>query len=79
MPPSVRRYAWFVVLGRILGLGFFAGYTVPLTVVTCARALDEIAAAPGVPAGPVATLAIIANIVADIVYAVVDPRIRLDA
>ena len=76
VPPSVRRYAWFVVLGRILGLGFFAGYTVPLTVVTCARALDEIAAAPGVPAGPVAILAIIALGWALYLYVFVTRRIR---
>jgi hypothetical protein len=52
---SVRVYAWFLVAGRVLGLGFFALYTVPITVAVCRRSLAE-------PPGwqPVATLALVA-------------------
>jgi hypothetical protein len=52
---SVRVYAWFLVVGRVLGLGFFAAYTVPVTVAVCRRALAE-------PPGwqPVAALAVVA-------------------
>ncbi|MFI6923412.1 hypothetical protein ACIBIZ_25985 [Nonomuraea spiralis] len=51
---SVRVYAWFLVVGRVLGLAFFALYTVPVTVAVCRRALAE-------PPGwqPVATLAVV--------------------
>ncbi|MGW0810696.1 hypothetical protein [Nonomuraea sp. NPDC002799] len=52
---SVRVYAWFVVAGRVLGLAFFALYTVPITVAVGRQALAE-------PPGwqPVATLALVA-------------------
>ncbi|WP_067135814.1 PqqD family peptide modification chaperone [Microtetraspora malaysiensis] len=56
---GVRRYAWFLVVGRVLGLAFFAGYTIPVTVAACRGALDELAASPG-SLGPLATLMIIA-------------------
>ncbi|WP_049573220.1 hypothetical protein [Nonomuraea sp. SBT364] len=55
---SVRVYAWFLVVGRALGLAFFAGYTVPVTVAICRRSLEELAG----PGGwrPVAALAVVA-------------------
>lgn len=52
---SVRVYAWFLVVGRVLGLGFFALYTVPITVTLVRRAVAEL---PGWP--PVAALALLA-------------------
>ncbi|MGW0481548.1 hypothetical protein [Nonomuraea sp. NPDC003214] len=54
---GVRVYAWFLVAGRVLGLAFFACYTVPVTVAICRRSLEELAG----PGGwrPVATLAVV--------------------
>ncbi|MEW9554341.1 hypothetical protein [Nonomuraea sp. NPDC050783] len=52
---SVRAYAWFLVAGRVLGLAFFALYTVPITAEVCRRSL---AGPPGWQ--PVATLALVA-------------------
>ncbi|MER7503168.1 hypothetical protein AB0L05_22890 [Nonomuraea pusilla] len=56
---GVRAYAWFLVVGRVLGLAFFAAYTVPVTVAVCRRSLEELDA--GAPAWqPAATLAVVA-------------------
>ncbi|GAA3255076.1 hypothetical protein [Nonomuraea helvata] len=55
-PLSVRVYAWFLVLGRVLGLGFFAAYTVPVTMAVCRQSIAEL---PGWQ--PVATLALVAT------------------
>ncbi|WP_433429841.1 PqqD family protein [Nonomuraea sp. CA-141351] len=52
---SVRVYAWFLVAGRVLGLGFFALYTVPITLAVVRRSVAEL---PGWQ--PVATLALVA-------------------
>ncbi|MFC4111280.1 hypothetical protein [Nonomuraea zeae] len=52
---SVRVYAWFLVAGRVLGLGFFALYTLPITVEVCRRSVAEL---PGWQ--PVAALALVA-------------------
>ncbi|MDA0634193.1 hypothetical protein OUY22_12270 [Nonomuraea sp. MCN248] len=54
---SVRVYAWFLVVGRVLGLAFFAFYTVPITVAVCGRAAAELAA--GSWWEPMTTLAVI--------------------
>ncbi|WP_433514891.1 hypothetical protein ACQP2T_04285 [Nonomuraea sp. CA-143628] len=54
-PLSVRVYAWFLVIGRVLGLGFFAVYTVPVTMAVCRQSIAEL---PGWQ--PVATLALVA-------------------
>ncbi|MEU6721871.1 hypothetical protein ABZ897_61440 [Nonomuraea sp. NPDC046802] len=54
-PLSVRVYAPFLVVGRVLGLGFFAVYTVPLMVAVCQQSIAEL---PGWQ--PVATLALVA-------------------
>ncbi|MGW2220014.1 hypothetical protein ACWCSD_33925 [Nonomuraea sp. NPDC001684] len=53
-PRGVRVYAWFLVAGRVLGLAFFALYTVPVTVAVCRRAVEEL---PGWQ--PVAALAVV--------------------
>ncbi|MDA0644226.1 MULTISPECIES: hypothetical protein [Nonomuraea] len=55
---SVRVYAWFVVVGRVLGLAFFALYTVPITVAVVRRAMGELAS--GALWEPVAALVVIA-------------------
>jgi putative peptide zinc metalloprotease protein len=54
---SVRVYAWFLVVGRVLGLAFFAFYTVPITLAVCRQAVAELAA--GSVWQPVATLVVI--------------------
>jgi hypothetical protein len=52
---SVRVYAWFLAAGRVLGLAFFALYTVPITAEVCRRSVAEL---PGWQ--PVAALALVA-------------------
>ncbi|MEU6799016.1 hypothetical protein ABZ907_45610 [Nonomuraea wenchangensis] len=54
-PRSVRVYAPFLVIGRVLGLAFFAVYTVPVMVAVCRQSIAEL---PGWQ--PVATLALVA-------------------
>ncbi|NUR88125.1 MAG: hypothetical protein HOY71_28900 [Nonomuraea sp.] len=51
---AVRVYAWFLIVGRVLGLGFFALYTVPVTVAVCRRSIEEL---PGWQ--PVTALAVV--------------------
>ncbi|MEU7894979.1 PqqD family protein [Nonomuraea sp. NPDC049152] len=53
---GVRVYAWFLVGGRVLGLAFLLGYTVPITVAVCGQAVAEL----GTSVQPLLTLAIVA-------------------
>ncbi|MET9340567.1 hypothetical protein [Nonomuraea sp. NPDC003804] len=55
-PRSVRIYAWFVIAGRVLGLAFLLGYTVPITIAVCRQAVAEL----GTSVQPLLTLAIVA-------------------
>ncbi|WP_336206751.1 hypothetical protein [Nonomuraea sp. LPB2021202275-12-8] len=56
---GVRAYAWFLVVGRVLGVAFFAAYTVPVTVAVCRQSLAELAGT-GSAWQPIATLAVVA-------------------
>lgn len=40
-PVGVRVYAWFLMAGRVLGLAFLVGYTIPITVAVCRQAVAE--------------------------------------
>lgn len=42
-PKGVRAYAWFLIAGQMLGIVYFAGYTVPVTVVLAREALHQLA------------------------------------
>ncbi|WP_431901702.1 hypothetical protein [Nonomuraea sp. bgisy101] len=55
-PRGVRVYAWFLIAGRVLGLAFLLGYTVPITLAVCGQAFAEL----GTSVQPVLTLAIVA-------------------
>ncbi|WP_147425137.1 hypothetical protein [Bailinhaonella thermotolerans] len=72
---GVRAYARFLVVGRVLGLAFFAGYMVPITVAACARAWEEYQASPG-SLTPLATIAVIAAGWLLYVYVFVRQRLR---
>jgi putative peptide zinc metalloprotease protein len=45
-PAAVRAYSWFLVVGQILGISYFAGYTIPVTVTVFREALTGLSQAP---------------------------------
>ncbi|MFE3451067.1 hypothetical protein ACFXJ8_19305 [Nonomuraea sp. NPDC059194] len=71
-PRAVRTYAWFLVAGRVLGLAYLLGYTVPITVAVCRQALAEL----GSSVLPLLTLAIVAFGWGLYLWVFIRPRLR---
>jgi hypothetical protein len=46
VPAAVRAYSWFLVIGQILGISYFVGYTIPVTVTVFREALTGLIQAP---------------------------------
>lgn len=77
-PRGIRAYAWFLIVGHLIGFVYFAGFTIPVSIVLCrdaARQLAHSAAFWGKAEGLLA-LVMVAAVWSLFAFLVLRPRYR---